>query len=180
MANALKLNLKISPLTDATSPQPVHRLDFATTGVLLVGKTQSSIRLLNKAFENKEISKTYYAATIGEMEARGEISHQIDKKESLSFFSVCKTVDSLRFKKLNLVILQPKTGRRHQLRIHLSRIGNPILGDKNYGPDGLVLMGKGMYLHAFSLEFKHPFSKEKILIEDPLPAKFQKLFEPRS
>ena len=180
MTNALRLNLKISALADAASPHPVHRLDYATTGVLLVGKTQSSIRALNKAFENKEIAKTYYAATIGEMEPNGEISHQVDNKESLSFFSVCNTVDSVRFNKLNLVKLEPKTGRRHQLRIHLSSIGNPILGDKDYGTDGLVLMGKGMYLHAFSLEFKHPFSKEKILIEDPLPAKFKKLFEPRS
>jgi 23S rRNA pseudouridine1911/1915/1917 synthase len=110
VTNALRLNLKISALADAASPHPVHRLDYATTGVLLVGKTQSSIRALNKAFENKEIAKTYYAATIGEMEPNGEISHQVDNKESLSFFSVCNTVDSVRFNKLNLVKLEPKTG----------------------------------------------------------------------
>jgi len=180
VGNALSLNLKISPLADATSPHPVHRLDHATTGALLVGKTRSSIRALNKAFENKEIAKIYYAAAIGKMEPNGEISHQIDNKESLSSFSVCNTVDSVRFDKLNLVKLEPKTGRRHQLRIHLSSIGNPILGDKDYGTEGLVLMGKGMYLHAFSLQFTHPFSKEQILVDDPLPTKFQKLFEPRN
>ena len=59
-----------------------------------------------------------------------------------------------------MVKLSPKTGRRHQLRIHLSSIGNQILGDKEYGNPELILKGKGLYLHASTLTFQHPFTKE--------------------
>lgn len=181
IANALPQNLKKnrkeSNLFDATIPQPVHRLDYGTTGILLVGKTASSIRVLNKLFEDKEIEKTYYAIAIGKMEElEGIISLEIDEKESQSIYKVIESVVSQRFGFLNLVKLTPQTGRRHQLRKHLSSIGNPILGDKEYGIEHLILNGKGIYLHAYSLEFIHPFTKEKIYIEDELPQKFSKIF----
>ncbi|MEM6347063.1 MAG: RluA family pseudouridine synthase, partial [Bacteroidota bacterium] len=76
----------------------------------------------------------------------------------------------------NLVKLKPKTGRRHQLRIQLAGMDNPILGDKDYGIEHLILKGKGMYLHAYSLSFKHPITGEKFVIRDELPARFQKIF----
>ena len=177
IANALTQNLKPSNLPDATKPQPVHRLDYATTGILLVGKTSSSIRALNKLFENKEVRKSYYAVAIGEMEASGSISTEVDDKKSLSNYRLIQSVPSVRFGKLNLLHLEPKTGRRHQLRIHLSSIGNPILGDKDYGIENLILNGKGLYLHAYSLEFKHPFTNETFSLTDELPERFTKLFE---
>jgi 23S rRNA pseudouridine1911/1915/1917 synthase len=176
IANALAQNLKKSNLHDATGPQPVHRLDFPTTGVLLVGKTRNSIRTLNKMFEDNEIKKTYYAVTIGEMDVEGKIVSTIDGKKSRSDYKVIETVPSKRFGKLNLVKLKPKTGRRHQLRIHLSGIGNPILGDKEYGIENLILNGKGLYLHACSLEFIHPFKNEIVHIKDELPERFGRIF----
>ncbi len=176
IANALPQNIKRSNLADATMPQPVHRLDFATTGILLVGKTGSSIRALNKLFENKAIEKTYYAIAIGEMNHQGEITSKIDGKKSQSNYTVCKSVPSKRFGKLNLVKLKPKTGRRHQLRKHLSNIGNPILGDKEYGIENLVLNGKGLYLHAYSLKFTHPFTNEEVHQKDEFPKRFKKIF----
>lgn len=176
VANALEQNLKASPLDDATLPQPVHRLDFATTGVLLVGKTSSAIRELNRLFEDKKIKKTYYAVAIGEMESGGRIISAIEGKKCESEYHVQQSVPSKRFGTLNLVKLHPHTGRRHQLRIHLSGIGKPILGDRDYGIEGLILKGKGMYLHAHSLEFVHPFTEENVRLEDPLPEKFGKLF----
>ncbi|WP_338760296.1 RluA family pseudouridine synthase [Bernardetia sp. ABR2-2B] len=179
IANALPQNLKKSNLDDSTIPQPVHRLDYGTTGVLLVGKTASSIRALNKLFENKEIEKMYYAVSIGKMkELGGIIKTEVDKKEAQSDYQIIKSVKSERFEFLNLVKLEPKTGRRHQLRVHLASIGNPILGDKDYGIENLILNGKGIYLHAYRLEFVHPFTKEIISIEDELPQKFLKLFNP--
>ena len=87
------------------------------------------------------------------------------------------SLDSERFGKLNLVELNPHTGRRHQLRIHLASIGNPILGDKTYGTEPFILNGKGLYLHAYSLQFTHPFTYENIHIKDAFPERFQKLFE---
>ena len=138
-------------MSDATTPQPVHRLDYATTGILLVGKTNNSIRALNKLFEDKTIKKTYYAITIGKMyQKNGVVTSNINGKTAKSYYKVIQTVESKRFEKLNLVELSPATGRRHQLRIHLSEIGNPILSDKTYGTEPLILKGKGMYLHAYS------------------------------
>ena len=176
IANALPQNLQRSNLPDAAKPQPVHRLDYATTGILLVGKTSSSIRALNKLFEEDKVEKTYYAIAIGSMEAEGEIITDIDAKKSLSYYKLIDSVVSERFGKLNLVQLHPQTGRRHQLRKHLSSIGNPILGDKDYGSEDLILNGKGLYLHAYSMSFLHPFTKKKMYFQDELPLKFQKIF----
>ena len=180
IANALDQNLQKSSLPDATKPQPVHRLDYETTGVLLVGKTSSSIRALNKMFEEKAVRKTYYAITIGEMNDRGTITSAIDGKEAQTDYEVCESVTSPRFNKLNLVKLEPQTGRRHQLRKHLSGIGNPILGDKDYTPENLILKGKGIYLHAYSLQFTHPFTGKDAHVEAELPLRFTNIFPPES
>ena len=176
VANALVQNIKRSNLPDATTPQPVHRLDYATTGILLVGKTSSSIRALNKMFEDKKVKKTYYAITIGKMDYRGKITSKIDGKKSQSNYTLSESVPSKKFGKLNLIKLKPQTGRRHQLRKHLSKIGNPILGDKEYGIENLILNGKGLYLHAYSLKFTHPFTNETVHLKDELPKKFKKIF----
>ncbi|WP_417443696.1 RluA family pseudouridine synthase [Joostella sp.] len=175
IANALPQNLKKSTLIDAAIPQPVHRLDYPTTGILLTGKTSNSIRILNKLFEDKKIQKTYFAITIGKMDSKGVITATIDGKKSKSKYKVLKTVPSKRFGNLNLVKLKPKTGRKHQLRIHLASIGNPILGDKEYGKEGLILNGKGLYLHAYSLEFTHPFTQQKLCLKNELPERFRKV-----
>ncbi len=176
IANALPQGLRQSTLPDATTPQPVHRLDYATTGVLLIGKTRSSIRALNRLFEQKAITKTYYAVTIKAIMPHGEIISAIDGKPSRSTYEVEKTVPSERFGFLNLVLLKPQTGRRHQLRKHLQSIGNPILGDATYSLENLILKGKGLYLHAHSLKFTHPFTNKEMFIQDDLPQKFKRIF----
>ena len=176
IAHALPQNLQPSALTDVTKPQPVHRLDYATTGVLLTGKTGSAIRKLNQLFQDKKVQKVYYAVTIGEMPPHGKIDTPIDGKPSESPFVVTQSVPSEKYGFLNLVKLDPKTGRRHQLRKHLASIGNPILGDQMYGKEGLILTGKGLYLHAYSLDFTHPFTEEQIYIKDNLPERFTKIF----
>lgn len=176
IANALPQNIKQSTLLDATKPQPVHRLDYATTGVLLVGKTSSSIRALNKMFEDKTVYKVYYAVTIGKMKKAGSITSEIDGKKSLSYYNLLETVSSQRFGHLNLVKLKPQTGRRHQLRKHLASINTPILGDAAYGIEPLILRGKGLYLHAYSLSFTHPFTGKTVCLRDEFPPRFMKLF----
>ncbi|MDO1514416.1 RluA family pseudouridine synthase [Maribacter confluentis] len=176
IANALPQNLKISRAKDAVDPQPVHRLDYETTGLLLVGKTNSAIVALNQMFKNRAIKKTYLAVTIGEMRENGHISLPIDNKVASSSFSVIQSTLSDRFTYLNLVELQPQTGRRHQLRKHLYAIGNPILGDKLYFKDNLQLRGKGLYLHAYSLQFQHPISNNTMNFKAILPKKFYNIF----
>ena len=106
----------------------------------------------------------------------GTIETPIDGKPSQSSFTVLKTLVSERFSYLNLVELELQTGRRHQLRKHLSKIGNPILGDRDYGKKGLILSGKGLYLHATSLRFRHPITNVELNIEAAFPKKFKKLF----
>ena len=176
IANALAQNLQKSAESDAVKAQPIHRLDYPTSGVLLIGKTSSAITALSQLFETKNIQKTYHAVCTGKMQHTGVIDLPIEDKASQSSYEVLKTVTSPRFEYLNLVKLSPKTGRRHQLRIHLSAINNQILGDKEYGNPALILKGKGLYLHASTLTFEHPFTKEQITISKELPKKFKKIF----
>lgn len=176
IANGLAQNLKPSMVKDATSPKPVHRLDYPTTGLLLIGKTASSIVQLGNLFEYRKVNKIYHAVTIGVMEENGVINFRLEDKTAISNFTVMQTVDSQRFKCLNLVKLTPKTGRKHQLRRHLAQLGNPILGDATYSPENLILKGKGLYLHASSLEFEHPATKKIIHVNNKLPLKFSKIF----
>ena len=176
IANGLAQNLKKSNQVDAVKPQPIHRLDYPTSGLLLIGKTSSSIQKLGELFKNKKIQKTYFAITIGKMQTHGEINFSFDEKEAFTKYEVLQTEKSERFECLNLVKLLPKTGRKHQLRKHLLAIGNPILGDKLYFLEDKILKGKGLYLHAATLVFSHPFTKEKIVILKELPKKFTKIF----
>lgn len=175
--NALLPHLTKSTQKDALQrPEPIHRLDYPTSGALLIGKTAKSVVVLNKLFESREIEKTYLAVSIGKMEINGTINLPIDDKNSTSLYTVLETIDSPKYGCFNLVKLTPETGRRHQLRKHLASIGNPILGDILYGTEGLILKGKGLYLHAYSLQFNHPFTKEEIVVKVPAPKKFKKLF----
>lgn len=177
LKNTLAFNLKPSTQVDATHPQPAHRLDYETSGLVLVGKTQGSIRLLNTQFKEKAVKKVYYAIAIGSMSESGEIDYSIAGKQAVSSYTVLKRTPSDRFECLNLVKLIPHTGRQNQLRIHLKALGNPILGDKKFGTEGLILTGKGLYLHASSLQFRHPFTGNPKHIECPLPKKFLKIFK---
>ena len=177
VSNALIQNLKSSGLSDATKPQPVHRLDYGTTGALLIGKTKQSIISLNKLFENKAVTKTYLAITIGNIKDFGSITNPIEQKTAISHFKVLQRESSKRFKILNLLKLNLETGRKHQLRIHLSQLGNPILGDKTYGKESLILKGKGIYLHAYKIEFVHPFTKKGISVKTEIPKRFLKIFK---
>ena len=73
--------------------------------------------------------------------------------------------------------LAPKTGRTHQIRIHLSKLGFPIMGDQLYGSDGEVLMGKGLFLTAVALSFIHPITNKELIVKNPAPHKFESLLE---
>lgn len=175
--NALHGNLKPSTATDAlTYPEAIHRLDYPTTGVLLVGKTRTAIAALNELFAKRLVTKGYLAITIGEMAKEGVIETPIDGKPSKSSYTVVDSVASERFGRLNLVSLEPHTGRKHQLRKHMASIGCPILGDKDYGLDGLILKGKGLYLHASALTFTHSETGMEHNIQAPIPKKFLKIF----
>ncbi len=177
LENALSKNLKPSSEEDALPyPEPIHRLDFQTTGIVLIGKTSSAVRMLNKMFEERKIDKEYTAVCIGEMPETGEISSPINGKTAFTSFSVIKSKSSSKYKFLNLVQVRIETGRRHQIRKHMFEMGNPIFGDPEYGFKGLMPKGRGMFLHASGIKFNHPVNGELIRIECKLPNKFGKLF----
>ena len=176
IVNALPNSIEQSREPDALlRPQPAHRLDYPTSGVLLIGKTSSTLTKLNKLFEAKEIHKTYHAITIDKMPVEGNIETPINGKTAVTAYTVTKEIPSPKFNFLNLVTLHPQTGRRHQLRIHMSELGNPILGDQQYGLKQNNSKSKGLYLHASSISFIHPHTGDKISITAPLPKKFGKI-----
>ncbi|WP_152287262.1 RluA family pseudouridine synthase [Flavicella marina] len=177
LENALSGNLAKSKEPDALiRPEPIHRLDHPTSGILLIGKTSKSVVALNKLFENRTIRKTYYAITIGKMQPFGSIETAIETKNARTSYEVIYSEKSDRFDFLNLVKLSPHSGRKHQLRIHLSEQETPILGDKTYGSEGKILNGNGLYLHAYSLEFTHPITGDTINYKAKPPKKFTRLF----
>ena len=177
IVNALPFNLKPSRESDGLlRPQTAHRLDYPTQGLLLVGKTHRSITALNQAFANRQIQKTYHAVTVGKMPPKGECILPIDDKPAHSGFQVISSLPSPKYGALNLTELEPFTGRRHQLRIHCAHLGNPILGDKEYGKPGLIQHGKGLYLCASHLRFDHPVTGESMHFSRPLPKKIRRIF----
>ncbi len=168
--NALLYNLKESSQSDALScPKPVHRLDSATGGLLITAKTSSAEVDLNRQFQKSDVKKRYRAIVIGNLQGKDIIKEPVDGRSSETVYEAVKTVPSLRNGHLTLIDLWPITGRTHQLRQHLSHIGFPILGDKIYGDEGNILRGKGLFLWAVEISFKHPVDKspEKYIITEP-------------
>ena len=176
IANGLTHNLKKSKQPDAVKPQPIHRLDYPTSGVLLIGKTSSAIRNLSQLFEKKEIQKTYIAISVGRMEKTGEIKDLIDEKEAFTAFEVLRTVTSERFEFLNLVKLKPTTGRKHQLRKQLYAVGCPIYGDQKYKFSNTdKAINKNLMLHSYQIKFM--INDKKYTYTALLPDYFKKLLK---
>ena len=174
--NALLHNISKSVENDGLrKPRAVHRLDSPTSGLLLVAKTALAHLKLSQQFEAKTIFKKYQAIVIGDIEEQGVLEKSIDGKTALTRFNKIKTVPSLKNKWLSLVDLFPQTGRTHQLRIHLSDFGFPILGDAMYGKEGLILKHKGLFLCAVELVFSHPKTGERVEVKINAPQKYETL-----
>jgi 23S rRNA pseudouridine1911/1915/1917 synthase len=176
--NALIGKIKKSDKNDALEYcKVVHRLDIPTGGLLLVAKTGNALIDCSKQFEKRLVRKKYRAVVIGKPDSTGEFNSSVDGREAVTRYRIIKTVPSLRNKWLTLVEIHPETGRRHQIRKHFSEEGFPILGDKDYGIDGLVLKGKGLFLWSTGLTFVHPGTQKSLTFEISEPAKFTRLLE---
>lgn len=171
--NSLPYNLLPSGETDALPfPAPVHRLDNPTSGLLLVAKTRNAQMQLHLGFENKEIEKKYVALVHGKTPEFAVYNKEIQGKPSVSEMQLLKHFRR-KEEDFSLVQVNPKTGRTHQIRIHLSQNGYPIAGDKEYGlaaPKGK----RGLFLAATGLKFQHPMTGVLMKFEIPLPKKFIK------
>jgi tRNA pseudouridine32 synthase / 23S rRNA pseudouridine746 synthase len=148
----------------------VHRLDRDTSGLLVLARGAEMHRLLSMAFAAREVSKRYVARVSGKpLEAQGEINLPIivdwpnrpkqhvnyaTGKHSLTRYSLLSHDEA---NNTSLLELEPVTGRTHQLRVHLSEIGHPILGDTLYGGE-VAHAAERLLLHARLLSFTHPFS----------------------
>ena len=162
-------------------PGIVHRLDKETSGLMLAAKNQRAFDYLKNLFQSRRIKKTYLAWVFGEpKEKRGVIDKPIGLKAgtvkhtvyggkmikpATTYYRVIKTEETSEGK-FSLLEVTPKTGRTHQIRVHLKSIGNPILGDKLYGSKNDRF--SRLMLHSYSLEFQSPEGKAlKVEVEPP-------------
>jgi RluA family pseudouridine synthase len=174
--NALAESLSASAQPDALPwPRPVHRLDYSTSGLLLVAKTAGAQVFLGRQFEQRVVHKRYGAVVMGKVLSAGQIDKPVNGLPAHSDYALVETVSSLRSGHLSRVDLFPATGRTHQLRIQMAAIGHPIVGDRKYGEPGHVLKGKGLFLAAVELRFPHPASQEQMRVSMDPPAKFDTL-----
>ena len=138
-----------------------HRLDRETSGIVLLGRTRRFAREITALFEDKRIRKAYLAVVKGDWrESRVELP--IEGREAVTTFRRL-ALGSSAGQVASLIEALPKTGRTHQIRIHASHIGHPILGDPKYG-GGANTNTSGHALHAHRLDFRHPASGETICI----------------
>ncbi len=176
VVNALPFNLTKSSQPDSLLfPTPVHRIDNQTSGILLIAKTKTAQIELGKQFENSTILKKYYTIVIGKILANQKIEIPIEDKTAITNFEIIKTVKSLKFKELSYLKVTPKTGRTHQIRIHLAAINHPILGDKIYGNPEFNHKGKGLFLCASEIQFLHPKTFKTIHLKIDIPHKFESM-----
>ncbi|OYT13011.1 MAG: RNA pseudouridine synthase [Bacteroidetes bacterium 4572_114] len=176
--NVLLHNIKKSPREDALKwPQPVHRLDYGTSGLLVVAKTRKTIADTGEQFEKRQVKKKYIAIVIGKTAKEGLITEKIEEKEAITHFRLIKLVRSVHTDWLSLVELSPETGRTHQIRIHMAGIGHPVLGDEKYGAKFKLLKHKGLFLVATGLDFRHPVTGKELSFHLDIPYKFAKRLE---
>lgn len=179
---------------DNLRPGIIHRLDKNTSGVLLVAKDPTTQERLSLQFKERQVEKMYLAVVVGSLaRSRGEIHlpigrHPSDRKKmsvhahqgrvAISRYSVIGEALGI-----SLVHLFPKTGRTHQLRVHLAALGHPIIGDLVYGSSSrfntlpTVLRDFPRHaLHARALRFFHPVTQQPLTVCAPYPEDFQRVF----
>ncbi len=171
---ALLANLAVSPLPDALPwPHPVHRLDAPTGGLLMIAKTAAAMVELSRLFQTRNVQKRYRAIVAGRLDSSGTVNEDLDGRPAETEYRPVEHTRSLHTDWITTVDLWPHTGRTHQLRRHLAGLGHPIAGDQQYGQSGHVLKGKGLFLWAVELAFRHPFTQEDLRLTVTEPPKFE-------
>ncbi|HEA47390.1 MAG TPA: RluA family pseudouridine synthase [bacterium] len=199
LVNALLYHCKdLSGIGGVLRPGIVHRLDKDTSGVLVIAKNDFAHLALSKQFKERKITKRYIALVKGKvLKEQGKIEapigrHPVKRKKmaagvrrargAITSYKVLE-----KFRDFTLLEAAPETGRTHQIRVHLSHIGHPIVGDQKYGGKKSIVNSqkselkeaitslRGQALHAQTLGFVHPGTKEYMEFNAPLPKDMEKV-----
>src|SRR5579862_3400599 len=184
-------------------PGIVHRLDKATSGLIIVAKNDRTHAALARKFSGREIQKTYVSLVHGSLERpKGTINAAIGRdpvrrtrmttrvqenaRSAVSHYEVIRRLET-RFGKFTLVRVRIETGRTHQIRVHMASIGHPVVGDTLYGAAGQLTAASTRirsketenlrlgrnFLHAAELAFTHPFSGKPLALTAPMPPELE-------
>lgn len=189
LVNALMFHCKdLSGIGGSLRPGIVHRIDKDTTGLLVVAKNDIAHHDLSKQISEKTAKRFYKAVVIGNFtedegiidkpiarnsKDRKKMAIAVDGRDAVTHWKVLE-----RFGKFTLLELELKTGRTHQIRVHLAHIKHGIVGDEVYGPDLKIPVNlHGQALHAYKLILTHPVTKEEMTFTAEEPPEFKKLIE---
>lgn len=187
LVNALLYHCSnLSGINSAIRPGIVHRLDKDTSGIMIVAKNDAAHISLSQQIQSKTAVRTYLAVVRGNIKTdSGTIETQIardktDRKkmtvvkeggrDAITDYEVLE-----RFGKYTLVRCKLRTGRTHQIRVHMEYLGYPLVGDPKYSPMKTPFAIKGQALHSHTLEFTHPRTGERMKFEAPLPEDMHKI-----
>jgi len=175
LENALPYNLTKSRSKDVLPyAVPVHRLDKPTAGIILVAKTKSAQQSLYTSFKTKEIQKIYHALVHHRLSTNCKVDLEIDGKKALTLFEPVNHY-KIGAENFTLVKAVPITGRTHQIRIHLSHLGHPIVGDLLYGLQESYFKHKNLFLFSSGISMKHPYENSVLDFSLKLPKRFRNL-----
>lgn len=189
LVNAVLSHCKgsLSGIGGELRPGIVHRIDKDTSGLIIVAKNDKAHVNMAEEIKNHEVKKVYTAlvrgivpedsATINMPIARDKVDRKkmaVDKdgKEAVTHFKVIK-----RYEKYTLLKVKIDTGRTHQIRVHMAKIGYPVVGDEVYSNGKNDFGVHGQMLHSSILEFKHPVTGKELHLEAPLPEYFQNIVD---
>ncbi|MCI8337001.1 MAG: RluA family pseudouridine synthase [Peptococcaceae bacterium] len=189
LVNALLYAISdLSGINGVIRPGIVHRIDKDTSGLLVVAKNDKAHLALSEQLKDHTMARVYYAIVHGVMGEPGGVidapigRHAVQRKKmavdtkngkpAITHYRVLE-----RFTNYSLLELKLETGRTHQIRVHLSYLGNPVAGDPLYGPKKNPLGLAGQALHAKEISFIHPTSKEKMTVTCDLPDYFMEALE---
>ncbi len=183
----------LSGIGGVTRPGIVHRIDKDTSGLLVVAKNDAAHLFLSEQIKEHKVSRVYHAIAVGRIDGSRTLSYPIGRhptdrkkmavteknsKSAVTHVDVIEELVGATYVKCTL-----ETGRTHQIRVHLSHIGHPILGDETYGGVKNPVMQKygaglqGQCLHAKQISLVHPRKREMMTFECPLPDYFEKLLK---